>query len=155
MNETPLVLIVEDDHDIVELLSYCLVETGYRVVAATNGVEALEIGARLKPGLIIMDLIVPEINGLSLCEYFRHSPETATAPILVLSGWVYDIAKPLSIESGATDFVAKPFSPRELIARVQKLLPLSSISLGPQTAIFQRQPPKSRIDIPIIAARKS
>ncbi len=106
MKKAPVVLVVDDDEDIVDLLSFCLVETGYIVATARNGIEAWEKGVSLKPGLIIMDLILPEINGFSLCECFRNSPETTKTPIIVLSGWVYDVAKPLSLESGATDYIA-------------------------------------------------
>ena len=137
MKKAPLVLVVDDDRDIVDLLRFCLLGSGYLVATASNGIEACEKGVKLKPGLIVMDLILPEINGFSLCEYFRNTPDTAKTPIIVLSGWVYDIAKPLSLESGATDFVAKPFSPRELMTRVEKLLPLPDVQpirLTPETA---------------------
>ncbi|MDP2728898.1 MAG: response regulator transcription factor [Dehalococcoidales bacterium] len=113
------ILIVEDDHNLLDTLKYNLLKEGYDVATASDGAQALEVARREKPDLIILDVMLPEVSGLEVCRILRK--EMAT-PILMLTARVEETDKIVGLEIGADDYMTKPFSLRELIARVRAML---------------------------------
>ena len=116
------ILVVDDEPDIVELVAFNLEAAGYRVITATNGLEALNRARAILPDLIVLDLMLPELDGLSVCEILSRLPSTAPIPVIILTAWKGEISRMIGLEAGAEDYVTKPFSPRELVSRVDKAL---------------------------------
>jgi two-component system alkaline phosphatase synthesis response regulator PhoP len=119
---TPTVLIVEDEPDIRKLVRYNLAQERFKVLEAEDGEQALKIVKTDKPNLMILDLMLPGLSGLELCKILRQRPETAHVPILMLTAKAGETDKVIGLEIGADDYLAKPFSPREMIARVRAIL---------------------------------
>lgn len=115
------ILIVDDEKDIAELISYNLEKEGFSVLKAYDGREALRIIKAKKPDLIILDLMLPEISGLDICRSVRHDQETTAIPIIMLTAKGDDVDKIVGLEMGADDYVTKPFSIKELIARIRAI----------------------------------
>ena len=120
------VLSVDDEPDITDLASFHLHGAGYEVLTASSGREAIEIVYSRHPDLVLLDLMLPDIDGFSVCEILRHNPATAAMPIIIVSAWGTRDARDVGFEWGVLDYVTKPFSPQELVARVNKLLRLRS-----------------------------
>jgi phosphate regulon transcriptional regulator PhoB len=116
------ILVVEDEVDIRELVRVHLEQEGFAVLEAADGKRALELIRTQRPALVILDLMLPEIPGLEVCRLLRVKEDTATLPILMLTARTSEVDRVLGFEMGADDYVAKPFSPRELMARVKALL---------------------------------
>lgn len=116
------ILVVEDEPDIRKLVHYNLTQDHYKVVEAENGDQALKIIQRDKPNLVILDLMMPGMSGLEVCRTLRGQDETAKLPILMLTAKAGEADRVLGLELGADDYLAKPFSPRELVARVRAIL---------------------------------
>jgi len=116
------ILIVDDEKDIVDLIAYNLEKEGFFTVKAYDGDSALQIIRTKKPDLIILDLMLPKMNGLDVCKSVRRDPETAGLPIIMLTAKNDEVDKVTGLEVGADDYVTKPFSVKELIARVRGLL---------------------------------
>jgi len=116
------VLVVEDEADIRELLRYNLAQEGFTVEEACDGAEALDRIGRRAPDLLVLDLMLPQMLGLEICRRMRSNPETAKLPILVVTAKSAEVDRILGLEMGADDYVVKPFSPREVVARVKALL---------------------------------
>ena len=116
------ILIVDDEQDIVELLSYNLEKEKFSIVKAYDGEAALELVQSQKPDLMILDLMLPKMNGLDVCKAIRRNPETANLPIIMLTAKGEEIDKIIGLEIGADDYITKPFSIKELIARVRAIL---------------------------------
>jgi two-component system alkaline phosphatase synthesis response regulator PhoP len=116
------ILIVDDEQDIVELLSYNLEKEGFSTVKAYDGETALKLVKTQKPKLIILDLMLPRVNGLDVCREIRHDPATANIPIIMLTAKADEVDKILGLEIGADDYMTKPFSVKELVARVRTIL---------------------------------
>jgi DNA-binding response OmpR family regulator len=114
-----LILIVDDEPNIIELGRLYLENEGYRVVAATDGREALQKFERLKPALLVLDLMLPELNGWEVCKKIRAVSDT---PIIMLTARTDDVDKIVGLELGADDYMTKPYNPRELVARVKAVL---------------------------------
>jgi phosphate regulon transcriptional regulator PhoB len=122
MENSKHILIVDDEADIVELVSYNLKKEGFTVDSASDGEAAL---TKIRKGtytLVILDLMLPGIQGMELCRILRNDPKTAALPIIMLTAKGEEVDKILGLEMGADDYMAKPFSPRELIARVKAVL---------------------------------
>jgi two-component system, OmpR family, alkaline phosphatase synthesis response regulator PhoP len=117
-----LVLVVDDEEDIVGLLTFHLEKEGYRVQSAFNGFDALELAFQKPPDLVILDIMLPEIDGLEVCRRLRGNEKTAATPVLMLSARKEEIDKVLGLELGADDYMIKPFGIRELLARVKALI---------------------------------
>ncbi len=113
------VLVVEDDAKMVKLLRLYLEREGYGVVSAADGRAALEMADRVGPSLVILDLMLPHLNGYEVCKELRARSDV---PILMLTARVDEVDKLLGLQLGADDYVTKPFSPREVVARVQAIL---------------------------------
>jgi two-component system phosphate regulon response regulator PhoB len=116
------ILIVDDESDIVELLDYNLRAAGYTVVTARDGASALAAIRRQRPDLVVLDLMLPDIPGTEVCRRLRREPATEGIPVLMLTARSEEIDRVVGFEVGADDYVVKPFSPRELVLRVQALL---------------------------------
>ncbi len=116
------ILIVEDEDDIRSLVRYNLEAEGFTVVDASDGERGLRLAATERPALIILDLMLPGLSGLEVCRLLRAQEDTAPVPILILTARAAELDKVLGLEMGADDYVTKPFSPRELVARVKAIL---------------------------------
>ncbi len=116
------ILIVDDEPDAIELIRFNLKAAGYDVLTAEDGEEALRKARQHIPDLIVLDLMLPEVDGLEVCKILRRDPATAATPILMLTAKAAEIDRVLGLELGADDYVTKPFSPRELVLRVKALL---------------------------------
>jgi len=116
------ILVVEDEPDIRKLVHYNLTQDHYKVVEAENGGQALKMIQRDKPSLVILDLMMPGMSGLEVCRTLRGQDDTAKLPILMLTAKAGEADRVLGLELGADDYLAKPFSPRELVARVRAIL---------------------------------
>ena len=116
------ILVIEDDSDIVEIIQYNFEREGYRVLTAANGEKGIDLARARKPALIILDLMLPGLDGIEVCKRMRSTPDTRHIPIVMLTakGEESDIILGLSI--GADDYVTKPFSPKELLARISAVL---------------------------------
>ena len=118
----PRILIVDDEPEAVELVEFNLKQAGFDVLTADDGAEALKKAKATLPALIVLDLMLPEIDGLELCKLLRRDSATARIPILMLTAKAAEIDRVLGLELGADDYVTKPFSPRELVLRIKKIL---------------------------------
>jgi two-component system phosphate regulon response regulator PhoB len=118
----PKILVVDDEPEAVELVEFNLEQAGFSVVTASDGAEALTKARSASPRLIVLDLMLPEIGGLEICKMLRRDPATAGIPIIMLTAKAAEIDRVLGLELGADDYITKPFSPRELVLRVKKLL---------------------------------
>jgi phosphate regulon transcriptional regulator PhoB len=116
------VLVVEDEQDVAELLRYNLSKEGYEVALVANGADALKRAREVKPDLILLDIMVPQLNGWEVCRRLKQDPETRSIPVIMVTGRVEEGDKVLGFEMGADDYVTKPFSPRELVARVRAVV---------------------------------
>jgi DNA-binding response OmpR family regulator len=116
------VLVIDDEAVLVETIAYNLEQAGYQVVTAADGVSGLTALNREMPDLIILDLMLPEMDGLDFCRQVRREKNTATIPIMMLTARGEEIDKVVGLEVGADDYVTKPFGRRELLARVRALL---------------------------------
>ena len=112
-------LVVEDEADVAEMIRYNLSKEGYDVRLAANGTDALRQVKESKPDVILLDIMVPQLNGWEICRRLKQDRETAAIPVIMVSGRVEEGDKVLGFEMGADDYVTKPFSPRELLARVR------------------------------------
>lgn len=115
----PTILIVDDDKEIAELLEFYLINEGYNVYKSYDGKEALKVIAQQSIDLLILDVMMPKLNGLEVCRQIRINKST---PILMLSAKVEDMDKIIGLTTGADDYMEKPFNPLELVARVKALL---------------------------------
>lgn len=116
------VLVVEDEKNILELVKYNLEQAGFSVLTAMRGDSGLEAARKHKPSLLILDLMLPEIDGLEICKILKQNYKTAQIPIIMLTAKGQETDKVLGLELGADDYLVKPFSPRELVARVKAVL---------------------------------
>ena len=116
------ILIVEDNTDLLELLCMNCEDAGFSTASATNGVEALEKARTLLPDLIVLDLVLPELDGFAVCETLRKESATAAVPIIMLTGLSSQFSRYAGLESGGTDFFTKPASPNALVSRIKHLL---------------------------------
>ncbi|MFL5844982.1 MAG: response regulator [Solirubrobacteraceae bacterium] len=120
--DRPVVLVADDDEDILMLVGLRLDRAGYEVVKARDGVEALEVVAERTPDIAVVDVMMPRMDGHELVRRLRARPETASMPILVLTAAVHDRVAEQSADAGADAQMRKPFSPRELVAKLAELL---------------------------------
>jgi DNA-binding response OmpR family regulator len=120
------ILVVEDDPDQLEVVRFTLKNAGFAVGTATNGIDALKKAQTVSPDLIVMDVMMPELDGFAVCETLRGNPATASIPILMLTGLCSHISRLVAYESGATDYVIKPFDADQLVSKVEKLLDQSA-----------------------------
>ncbi|HUL54235.1 MAG TPA: response regulator [Opitutaceae bacterium] len=125
---TPLILAVDDEYDVTDLVRLHCRHAGYDVMTAASGREAIETINQRRPDLILLDLMLPDIDGFSVCEILRRNAATATIPIVVLTAWVTTDSRNVGLELGVLDYITKPFSPKDLVDRVSRLLRLRPAS---------------------------
>ncbi len=121
------ILCVDDEEDLLEILSYNLKKDGYSVFTATNGESAIEKAEKVKPDLIVLDIMMDELDGFEVCKILRGKPETKETPIIFLSAKSEEIDEILGLELGADDYITKPFSPRKVLAKIRAIFRRISI----------------------------
>jgi two-component system alkaline phosphatase synthesis response regulator PhoP len=123
MNEAEIkILLVDDEPDILEIVSYNLTAEGYKVYTANNGVEALEKAKKKKPHLIILDVMMPEMDGIETCEAIRNTPDLAHTIVTFLTARGEDYSQMAGFDAGADDYITKPIKPKVLVSKVKSLL---------------------------------
>ena len=122
MTPVPRVLVVEDDPDIAQLVERYLEKSGFSVELLANGRDALAAVAARPPDVLVLDLMLPQVDGLEICRVVRGNTATAAIPIIMLTARAEESDRIVGLEMGADDYLAKPFSPNELVARVRALL---------------------------------
>ncbi len=118
---------VDDEPEAVELLEFNLKKAGFDVITATDGAQAIRQARSGLPSLVVLDLMLPEIDGLEVCKMLRRDPDTTRIPIIMLTARAAEVDRIVGLELGADDYVTKPFSPRELVLRVNKVLQRSQL----------------------------
>ncbi len=118
----PRILVVDDEPEAVELIEFNLKQSGYTVSTATDGAEALKKARSQVPDLIVLDVMLPEMDGFEICKTLRLDASTSRVPIIMLTAKAAEIDRVLGLELGADDYLTKPFSTRELLLRIKKLL---------------------------------
>jgi two-component system alkaline phosphatase synthesis response regulator PhoP len=126
-----LILLVEDEPDIVRLLTHFLEKDGFEVAASPTGPHGLATIRRRKPAAVILDLMLPDLDGYEICRRVRSDPATAPVPIIMLTAKGDETARVVGLELGADDYVTKPFSPKELLARLRALLRRAAPPIAP------------------------
>jgi len=132
----PQILVVEDEPPLVEVLRYNLEKEGYLVDVAEDGAAALERVRRSTPDLIILDWMLPELSGIEVCRQLRTDPDTKEVPVIMLTARGEEADRVKGLASGADDYVVKPFSPAELLARVRAVLRRSTTSAPDETLTY-------------------
>jgi len=122
MSHRAKILAVDDEVELADLMQYHLVRAGHEVTLAANGWEAIHSVRASKPDIILLDLMLPDLDGFGVCEILRRDPQTATIPIVIVSAWSSTDSRNLGLELGALDYLTKPFSPHELVERVNRLV---------------------------------
>jgi DNA-binding response OmpR family regulator len=116
------ILVVDDDADWVELLQYNLKKAGFSIGTAFDGIEAVSKARSILPDLILLDLMLPEMDGFAVCEILRRDKTTASIPIVIITALSGELGRLVGLDSGASAYIAKPFSPKLLIARLENVL---------------------------------
>ena len=116
------ILVIEDDPVSSRLASYTLEKAGYQVVTASNGLQGLRKARSEKPDLLILDVMLPGVDGFEICHRLRADPQTAQLPILMLSAKFQEIDRQTGLKAGANVYLTKPVSPSEMVSRVEELL---------------------------------
>jgi two-component system alkaline phosphatase synthesis response regulator PhoP len=131
------ILVVDDEEVLVETIAYNLEQSGYQVETAATGVSALEAAHRESFDLIVLDIMLPGMDGLEVCRQLRREDRTATVPIIMLTAKSEEIDKVVGLEVGADDYVTKPFGRRELLARIRALLRRADYPVGEERTLAQ------------------
>ena len=116
------ILVVEDEPDFLELLRIHFKEEGFAIATAKNGVDAVRKARSLQPDLILLDVMLPELDGFAVCEILRNDAATASIPVIMVTGLCGQLTRCAGIESGATEFVTKPTSPEFIVSKVKETL---------------------------------
>ncbi len=116
------ILVVDDESETVELVAFNLKQAGYDVISAADGEEALKKAKAQLPALVVLDWMLPEMEGVEVCKLMRRDAATAGIPVIMLTAKASEIDRVLGLELGADDYLTKPFSPRELVLRIKKIL---------------------------------
>ena len=129
------ILVVDDEEHILELISFNLTNNGYKVIKANNGIDAVRLAIEEKPKLILLDLMIPGKDGYDVCREVRSNSEIRNIPIIMLTAKSEELDKILGLELGADDYITKPFSVRELLARVKAVLRRFSV-VEPESSVW-------------------
>lgn len=128
MNRDPIILVVDDEPYMIRLLQHHIERAGYRMIKATNGREALDRIREDKPGLVLMDVMMPEINGLEVLAEIRNEPATRDLPVIIMTANAQRFTREEAETAGVSAFLTKPFSPTQLMAEVRRQLEKSELS---------------------------
>lgn len=139
------ILVVDDDPHIREVICFALQKAGYTTLTAADGRQAMAICERERPALLVLDILMPEMDGTEVCRRLRQQPDHGHLPILFVSSKDDEIDRILGLELGGDDYVAKPFSPRELVARVKAILRRTALPAS-GTAAAKLQHGRLRLD---------
>lgn len=118
------ILLVEDDAELVELLTFNLKKAGFAIGTAADGIEAIKKARSVGPDLVLLDIMLPELDGFAVCEMLRREPATAAIPIIMLTALSSELARFTGLDAGADDYITKPFNLKELVSRVEGFLKL-------------------------------
>ncbi len=118
----PVILVIEDEQDILDLVAYHLEQSGNKVLKATDGAEGLQLCRDKLPDLVVLDLLLPNMEGKEVCRRIRRGADTNRIPVLMLTAKAEEVDRIVGFEIGADDYMTKPFSPRELVLRVESIL---------------------------------
>ena len=129
------ILIIEDEKDILDLVEYHLKQSGFQVLTADDGGAGLKLAVKKRPNLIILDLMLPGMDGKDVCRSLRSNPVTQTIPVLMLTAKAEELDRVIGFELGADDYVTKPFSPRELVLRIKAILRRKALDTGDMKVI--------------------
>jgi DNA-binding response OmpR family regulator len=129
------ILIIDDEPELIKLLDYNLTRAGYLAISAKDGIAGLEVARKHSPELIILDIMMPGLDGWEVCKKLRADPATASTPLLMLTAKAEEGDRVLGLELGADDYVTKPFGVRELLARVKALLRRAEIAPDRQEVV--------------------
>lgn len=121
----PRILIVDDEPDACELAGFILNAEGYETIIAKDGLEGLKLAQETLPDLILLDLMLPELDGIAVCEILQRDPATARIPIIMLTAWSSNKAQTIGLLTGAKQYLTKPFNARELVLQIKNELPSS------------------------------
>ena len=135
MSNKGTILVIDDEKDLIELVRYNLEKEGYDAIAASDGQTGLEIAQRHKLDLIVLDLMMPGMDGLEVCRRLRSDPRTGRIPLIMLTAKATEADRIVGLELGADDYITKPFSPRELVARVKAILRRTASHAEPEQVI--------------------
>ena len=135
-DRTETILLVEDEPDILDMVRYNLERAGFKILAAEDGEEGLLLAKSDRPDLIILDLMLPGMDGLDVCKALRRDEQTQHIPVLMLTARRNEVDRVLGLELGADDYVVKPFSPKELVLRVRAILRRSNDTLFEEEVRF-------------------
>ncbi|HYK88278.1 MAG TPA: response regulator transcription factor [Acidobacteriota bacterium] len=131
------ILVIDDERDLIELVQYILAREGFQVIAAADGEAGLELASRETPDLVLVDLMLPGIDGLEVCQRLRKGERTSNIPLIMLTAKSAESDRIVGLELGADDYVTKPFSPRELAARIKAVL-RRSVKQKPESELLRR-----------------
>jgi two-component system, OmpR family, phosphate regulon response regulator PhoB len=132
------VLVVDDEPDLLELVAHHLESAGFEVLRASGGLEGLELASRTPPDAILLDVMLPDLLGTEVFKRLRRDPATAAVPVVFLTARGDEVDRVVGFELGADDYVVKPFSPRELVLRIQALLRRSEAVAEPAGPVLER-----------------
>lgn len=116
------ILAVDDEPHILKLVSFSLKAHGYEVLEASDGLSAISVAQAEKPDLVLLDVMMPGLDGIEACRRLKNDPETKDIPVVMLTAKAQAREQAVGIDSGATDYICKPFTPKDLVAQVQALL---------------------------------
>jgi two-component system phosphate regulon response regulator PhoB len=137
-----LILVVDDEEDLVELVAFNLERSGFETIRAFNGREAIDLATEKLPRIIVLDLMLPDVDGLEVFRTLRRQERTAQIPIIMLTAKADEVDRVVGLELGADDYVTKPFSPRELVLRIKAILRRASEAPAAKPAIVEFGPIK-------------
>lgn len=132
-----VILVVDDEQDLLDMISYNLAQEGYQVHTALDGVEGVEQAKQLQPDLIVLDVLMPEMDGLEACRRIREHPDLKQIPILMLTALEGENNEIAGLESGADDYLTKPISPRLLSSRIRALLRRTRFGQAPLPPVVE------------------
>ena len=135
MSNKGTILVIDDEKDLIEMVRYNLDKEGFDVISATDGHSAIEIAQRHKLDLIVLDLMMPGMDGLEVCKRLRADSRTGRVPLIMLTAKATEADRIVGLELGADDYITKPFSPRELVARIKAILRRTATRADPEQLI--------------------
>lgn len=128
------ILVVDDDQNQLKAFCLTLIQAGFSISTAANGIDAIKKVQSESPDLIVMDVMMPELDGFAVCETLRDNPSTASIPVLLMTGLCSHISRLAGLESGATDYITKPFDPEQLVSKVESMMCKRSVPPGTKAA---------------------